>query len=307
MRLIVPGASGFIGRNLMLSVPSSWDTVALYHRSRDFPAWVDNMGLQYIRVEHCDLNDRSMVQGLAAQVGSDFDACVFLAANGDPGYSVGHPFEDLQANVGTLIHFLTHFQVGKLLYFSSGAVYDGSQGLVSPEIVVSPNLPYAISNWACEHYVQFFAHQEQVEKYVNFRFFGAYGPYEPSRKIYSKLVRRFAFERKPHFTIHGDGRNFIDAMYVGDTVRGVLAVLDSGKANFTVDFCSGAPMTIDELVHEAARTFGLEDVSIRHVGSVPEYINFHASSVAMERLFHFRPEVPLENGLRQLAEFLKHD
>jgi nucleoside-diphosphate-sugar epimerase len=304
-RLIIPGASGFIGRNLVLAAPRDWEVVALYHSSQDFPVWIEREELEHVVAVRCNLTDETTVRELAHRIGAHFDACVFLAANGDPAYSVEHPFQDLQATVVTLLHFLTHFKIGKLIYFSSGAVYDGLQGAVSPVVTVSPRLPYAITNWACEHYVRGFAYRGQIDQYINLRFFGAYGPYEPPRKIYTKLVQRFAFERQPRFTIRGDGRNYIDAMYVKDTVRGILATLRGDEGNLTVDFCSGKPLTIDELVRTAAHAFGITDLEIEHVGQVPEYINFYVSGDTMAQLFNFRPQVPLEKGLQRLAEFLR--
>ena len=305
LRLIVTGASGFIGRNLILATPTDWEVVALCHTSRDFPMWVEQKNLPHVTAVGCNLTDEAAVRELARRVGKRFDACVFLAANGDPAYSVERPFLDLQATVVTLLHFLSHFEIDRLIYFSSGAVYDGLPGPVSPVVKVSPRLPYAITNLACEHYAQAFMHRGLVGQYVNLRFFGAYGPYEPPRKLYTRLVRRFAVERVPQFTIRGDGRNYIDAMYVEDAIRGVLAVLESDRGNLTVDFCSGAPLTINELVEIAARTFGLADLEIEHTGQAPEYINFSASREAMAQWFRFRPQIPLEEGLQRFAEFLR--
>ena len=305
VRAIVTGASGFIGRNLVSGVPDDWEVFGLYHQNRDFPVWVERMNLRHVTAVRCDLTDEAAVRDLAQRVGPSFDMCVFLAANGDPAYSVDYPLQDLRATVVTLLCFLSHFKIAKLVYFSSGAVYDGLSGLVSPAAAVSPRLPYAISNWACEHYVRAFARQGRIGRYVNLRFFGAYGPYEPPRKIYGRLVHRFGFERVPQFTVRGDGGNYIDAMYVEDTTKGILSVLESDKGDLTVDFCSGTPLTIDELVRTAARSFGFTEVEIEHTGQVPEYINFHASAEEMARLFHFSPSTSLEGGLQRFAQFLK--
>ena len=114
VRLIVPGASGFIGRNLVLTAPDDWEVVALYHTRLDFPAWVEEMGLGHVSALRCDLSDDAAVRELCDRVGSRFDACVFLAANGNPAYSVEHPIADLEANVVTLVRFLSHFEIDKL-------------------------------------------------------------------------------------------------------------------------------------------------------------------------------------------------
>jgi nucleoside-diphosphate-sugar epimerase len=142
--------------------------------------------------------------------------------------------------------------------------------------------------------------------YVIIRFFGAYGPYEPERKIYTRLVKRFCLERKRSFTVYGDGRNLIDAMYVDDAVKGILKVIESEASNLTLDFCSENPITINELVYEAARIFGVGMPKLLHEGHTEEYILFHVSGRKMEESFDFRPKVKLNEGLRELAEWLQN-
>ena len=91
-----------------------------------------------------------------------------------------------ESNTVALVTFLEHCSVNHLVYLSSGAVYDGLVGAVSPETPCSPRLPYAISKLAAEQYVRFFSERRhRPASYINVRFFGAYGPYEPARKYAS--------------------------------------------------------------------------------------------------------------------------
>src|SRR5690348_12148118 len=153
MRLLVTGASGFLGRNLLQAVPAEWQVLAIYNRSTDFVAFLERHGLQGVRPLRVDLTKDGAGLLLAAESPS-FDCCVFLAANGDPAVSVSDPQFDLRANTATLLELLQHVQVQRFVYVSSGAVYDGLKGSVSPQSVVRPSLPYAISKLASEHYVQ---------------------------------------------------------------------------------------------------------------------------------------------------------
>ena len=47
---------------------------------------------------------------------------------------------------------------------SSGAVYDGLTGEVTPATPVSPRLPYAISKLASEQYLRFFAERRGTRR-----------------------------------------------------------------------------------------------------------------------------------------------
>jgi nucleoside-diphosphate-sugar epimerase len=305
MKVIVTGASGFIGRNLLLKLPKSWEVLAFYNQDQQFPAFLDDNNLTHIQEVQCDLTNLESIDQFVLNYGSQFDCCVYLAANGDPAFSVKEPITDFKQNALAILQFLSRLSFKKFIFFSSGAVYDGLKGNVSPATCVHPHLPYAISKLASEQYVQYFHKKGSLGAYVILRFFGAFGPYEPARKIYTKLVQAFAIDKKNEFTITGDGRNLIDAMFVEDTVDGILNVIRSKVVNCTVDFCHGKPLTIDALVKTAAKVFKVKDLNVIHQGKVPEYILFRASSLAMRKKFKFKPKVSLENGLLKLAQFLK--
>ena len=307
MRLIITGASGFIGRNLLLGIPKKWKVFAVYHHSRDFPDFLRQKKLRHVRPVRCDLTRPETVKRHKAFKGR-FDACIFLAANGDPTFSVEDPSCDLKMTTLTVTHFLSYVKVKKLIYVSSGAVYDGKQGRVSPKAPLNPRLPYAISHLAAESYVQSFCKlKKNPEEYLIIRFFGAYGPYEPSRKIYTRLVREFENKNCRSFTIRGDGKNWIDAMYVTDAVRALLVALQSPLKHLTFDLCYGKPLTIESLVRKAASAFGQRGVKIQKKGSTYEPIHFRPSPHFQNKRLHFRPQIPLKAGLRRFADFLKKD
>jgi nucleoside-diphosphate-sugar epimerase len=304
MRLLVTGASGFLGRNLLLALPAEWDIAAAYRGSPDFPAFLARHGLEYISPIQTDLASANLH---ATFGGAAFDACVYLAANGDPARSTREPREDLASNTLGLVGLLEVIRTPHLVFFSSGAVYDGLQGTVTPATPVAPTLPYAISKLASEHYVRHFVRQGSLQTATIVRFFGAFGPHEPPRKIYSRLVRAFALAREPAFTIRGDGRNLIDAMYVDDAVAAVRLLLDRPPdpgESCLLDLHAAAPMTLRALVETAARTFDLEPV-ITCEGSVPEYIEFRSIDDTMRETHGFVPHVSLEEGLRRLAAHLR--
>ena len=245
---------------------------------------------------------------MAKKIGSHFDAVIYLAGNRDPKESIRNPLSDLDSTVRALVNFLENFSCEKFVFLSSGAVYDGLKGHVSPDSKLSPTLPYAISRLTAENYIRFYhKRRRSLGNYVILRFFDAYGPYEPSRKLYTKLVKTFALEGKREFTIFGDGENYIDAMYVDDTVEGIKKVINKKlDKNVTVDFGTGSPMTINELVREAARILGVSNVKIKHTEtSGAEHILFRISTREMERLFSFKPAIKLDEGLARLARHLK--
>lgn len=303
MKLLVTGASGFIGKNFLLSVPTDWEVKAVYNSSVDFQGFLEANALHHVQPVRIDLaagNDPGAIRAL----GTHFDLCVFLAANGDPAFSTEHPATDLASNAMSVVRLLEDLAVGRFIFFSSGAVYDGLRGAVSPSSHPVPTLPYAISKLAAEQYLRFFQRRGQIAELTLVRFFGAYGPHEPPRKIYTRLVKRFAVDRNPRFVIKGDGNNFIDAMHVSDAVRAIRLLLAKSSSTDTVDLYHGRPLTLTALVQEAAKTFAITP-DILYEGRVPEYIEFLSCDRTMKEEFGFEPVVTLQEGLTGLHQHLQ--
>lgn len=300
MRLLVVGASGFLGRNLLLAAPRDWDIHATYRAAESFPAWLAGARLDHVIPVRVDLRDEAAVGKAVGKLQAD--ACLFLAADTRVRILVEDPPLDVHNNIAPVANVIKHHRGGRFVFVSSGAVYMGHEGLVSPHTALDPSIPYAISKYAAELYVRSAANRSWFDGSVVLRFFGAYGPFEPARKITTKLVQSARAQEK-EFTIFGDGGNLIDVMCVDDAVLGLLAAIRGPANNVTVDFCAGSPSTLNEFASAVGLIFR-HSFELRHEGESPEYIRFHASPEGMAAAFGVRPQVRLEEGMRRLAAWL---
>jgi nucleoside-diphosphate-sugar epimerase len=302
MKLVVTGASGFIGRNVLLRAPRDWTIAGVYHRTTDLPTFVREHGLSHVTPVACDLSSADDVAALVKRTGRA-DAALYLAANGDPAASADRPRWDLELNTVAVVNFLEHAPADRVVYVSSGAVYDGLRGPVTPATAVNPLLPYAVAKLASERYVAFFAERRRtIASYANIRFFGAYGPYEAPRKITTRWLRGIMAGQR-EFTIRGNGQNLIDFMYVDDAVDAMLRIVGDASFSGTVDLASRAPVTIDAIVDALARAVGA-DVTVRHEGHVDEYIEFTSADDTMRTRFGFTPSISFDAGIARLHAFL---
>jgi nucleoside-diphosphate-sugar epimerase len=297
--LLLVGGSGFLGRNVIVGGLVQHDVIAVYNGDKSFPQFAARYAPD-VSVEQCDLTDQSAVKRLGQRIGTRVELCLFLAANTSVPFSVADPGADLRANTITLLNVLAEFEIDRLVFLSSGAVYDGLVGPVGPASSLSPVLPYAISKLSSEQYVRHAFAVGQLGSYSNVRFFGAFGPYEPTRKVYSRLVQEIGIEGRRRFVLYGDGSNLIDAMYVDDAVRAIVLAANDSQKQRTIDLASGEPITIRDLAQRAARVFDRAYVDIETSGVALEDIHFYPDATTFRREFGFSPEVSLEEGLLRL-------
>ena len=49
MKLLVTGASGFIGRNLLLALPKHWEVIATYRNDESFSEFINRNDLSFVK------------------------------------------------------------------------------------------------------------------------------------------------------------------------------------------------------------------------------------------------------------------
>lgn len=291
---------------MIAAAPSDWRILALYNNDASFVKFADRHERPGLTAARCDLTDTAAVAEVFDRYGREWDRCLYLAAKVDIPWSVREPKNDLMLNVTPLLNILEVVRAHKLVYFSSGAVYDGSSGEVPPQTACAPTLPYAISKLTCERYVRFFSERRRsVGDHLVVRFFGAYGPYEAPHKIYTRLLQRFAIEGKNNYMLYGDGQNLIDAMYVDDAVDAVIRMMTGDHWNDTVNLAAGKPQTIESLAREAAAILGVPGATIEKQGEAHEHNQFWGSTAEMRRFYGFEPKVSLREGMTRFRKFLE--
>jgi UDP-glucose 4-epimerase len=306
MNLLLTGASGFLGKNLLLHCPENWRILALYCRDTSLPEFVAGLNRPHIQTARCDFTKLGQVAALIERYGGDWDGCLYLAAKVDIPWSVQQPTQDLLENTVPLLNLLERTRVRKFVYFSSGSVYDGLQGEVHPDDRIQPTLPYAISKLASERYVQFFAKRKRtIEDYLIVRFFGAYGPYEAPHKIYTRVICALALEGKSTYTIYGGGQNLIDAMYVDDAVDAIQRIFAGNHWNDIVNLAGGCPVTIEMLVRQIGEALGIRSVKIEKRGIAHESNQFWGSTREMRDYFGFQPLHSIAVAAPRFRQFLE--
>lgn len=234
-----------------------------------------------------------------------------LAAHFANQNSVDNPEKDLMVNGLGILKVLEHAQlvdVDRFVYSSSGCGVYGLESKIPFEehdISISLHTPYQVTKLLGELYTNYF-HNLYDLPIVNARFFNVFGPGEvPGR--YRNVIPNFMYwaMNKQPLPITGDGSETRDWTFVGDIVKGLLAMgleekavgeainLGSSKEHRVVDMAR----MVNELTGNEA---GIKFVERRDWDVKKRLLS---STEKASAILGYKPQTTFEDGLRRTHEW----
>jgi UDP-glucose 4-epimerase len=226
--------------------------------------------------------------------------------------SLDDPLGCYEVNLnGTLQVLWAAYQAGvqRVILASSAAVYGEASVPVEEESPKRPHSPYASSKLAMEQAAQLFTQAYGLPT-VCLRYFNVYGPRQRPDSPYAAVIPAFieAMLQGRPATIHGEGNQSRDFVYIGDVVRANLLAAERAEAVGGVyNIGSGASVTIRELAGFLHQLFPQAPAPV-HGPSREGDIHFSRAVLnrASEAL-GYRPEVDMQAGLRSTVEWFRQE
>jgi dolichol-phosphate mannosyltransferase len=251
--ILVLGASGFIGANLLRSVLTvRGDVLGTTTRN---PAW---------RLE--DLPDRH-VATVDLLIDSNLDALLERVRPRTVWNCVAYgaySFEtDSQLIYRTNFQFLTRLltrlearEVASFVQSGSSSEYGDNASGPSECDPLAPNSDYAVSKVAAANLLHYFGKRRQMPC-ANLRLYSVYGPLEDSSRLIPNLIRHGVEGTLPEFVNPAISRDFV---YVDDVVEAFVATslnLDPADFGESFNIGSGRETSIAEVAERAREIFGI--------------------------------------------------
>lgn len=293
-RVLVTGASGYIGQHLVQSLLK--DGVAV----RGFSRGPRPVGLSAIEWQQGDVRRLADVK----RVMRDCDTVVHLACL-PLGQSWQDPLSDFHVNtMGTLntLHAARSAGARQVLYTSTAQVYGFPERLpVGEEDATQPASPYAASKLCGEVLCTTFARCYALGTVV-LRLFNVYGtPVDGSERgtVEAVFVRRVAQGLPP--VIKGNPKEGRDFIHVSDVVRAIRLALDVEMKGEVINVGTGVITTLLELARLVIKISGAKMSPMVERADVRP-MRIKADACKAKRLLGFEAEVPLSEGLSQMFE-----
>jgi UDP-glucose 4-epimerase len=292
VRAIVTGGAGFIGSHVVEALLARGDEVTI----------VDDLsnGKRENVPKNTRLVELDLREGLVevfADAGPEL--CFHLGAQVDVRVSVERPTHDASVNVlGTLEVLEAARAHDTQVVFSStgGAIYGECDGPASEDAERRPLAPYGVSKLAGEEYMAAY-NRLYGTRHVSLRYGNVYGPRQDPHGeagVVAIFLGALAEGRAPR--IFGDGLQTRDYVYAGDVARATLAAAGQDGGVFNVG--TGSETSVVDL-YEACRL--VAGSSLEAEPAPPRLGELQRSVLDVsraERELGWRPEVPLEEGLR---------
>jgi dTDP-L-rhamnose 4-epimerase len=315
-RVLITGGAGFIGSHVAdellragYSVRALDVLVEQVHDGQQRPDYLD----PDVELIPGDVRNPEVVRGAL----EGMDAVLHLAARVGVGQSMYEQSDYAGANtLGTsvLLDALLERPVRKLVVASSMSIYgegarENGRPVPTPE-TKQPELAsvYALTKYDQERLCLLYGAAYDVPA-VALRLFNVYGPRQALSNPYTGVLAIFAArllnDRPP--IVYEDGEQRRDFIHVTDIARGFrLALEKDGADGQAVNVGSGTATTILELARTLARLLE-KDIKPELPGTsrAGDIRHCFADVSRARELLGFEAQVDLEDGLAELAEWLK--
>lgn len=299
--VLVTGGAGFIGSHLCDRL------LECGHRVRaldDLSTGVRERIAADVELVIGDVADRDAVE--RAFAGTRLDAVLHVAGQASIATSFVEPERDLGTNVTGTLNVLAECLargVPRLVYASSMTVYGEPETVPTPESApCRPVSYYGVTKYAAELYVQIAGARTDVDLSVtSLRMFNVYGERQSLTNPYQGVLAIFIGNvlRGEPITIHSDGTQTRDFVYVDDVVDAWLDVLDGTATHGRVlNLGSGRETSISELAHAVAAAFGERDWEIQRGPAQRGDLRRSAADVsALRAVTAWEPTTQLDAGM----------
>ena len=307
MNIVILGAAGFIGTNLVLALAKNENNHVLA---------VDQNVMYFDSIERLKLNNVTCLAETFS-VEMDFDKIIrnadivyHLVSTTFPTTSNQHISQELYSNVifsANLLEACVRCKISKIVFISSGGTVYGKevQCPLKEETSTYPISSYGIQKITIEKLLYLYNYLYGLD-YRIIRLANPYGPYQrPNGKLGAVTTFTYKALKNEEITIYGDGSVVRDFIYIDDAIKGILNIAFGEKDNRTFNLGSGRGISLNEVI-QIVKSEVNPDLQVRYVEGrkVDVPVNF-LNIERYEQAYGNLNPITLKDGIGKTAAFLR--
>ncbi len=307
-KILVTGGNGFIGKHFILYLIKKDVFVinvdASTYASNNIPVNANN----YIYYQ-ADIRDYPTMDKIFNRESPDIVINFAAETHVDRSWIYKELFHDVNVNgVKVLLDLSLKYKVKRFHQVSTDEVY----GSLKPDNrpfkendPLRPTNPYSQSKAAADELVLEYSHKYGLPISIT-RSTNNYGPYQFPEKLIPLMIYK-AYKDEP-LPIYGDGHNIRDWLYVDDHCKGILAVIEKGRAGEIYNLSGHTEIDNLTVVKRILKEMGKEESLITHVQDRQHHDKRYAidSSKAYGEL-GWEPVTMFEDGIKETINWYLSD
>ena len=300
MNILVTGATGFIGSHQCKELVQRGYQVFALSRSGRTDSIESLLSQKEFHLLVGDIRDADMMRNVIRD--NAIKAILHLAALLPKSNKQNDPFLYFDTNArGTVIMLDAAYQnrVEKFIYASTLSVYSEPPEYlpVDESHPAQPATAYGVSKVEGELYCNLYAKAMNV---AVLRYSGAYGQGERESNAVLTFIKQ-ALANKP-ITIHGDGNQTSDFVYIDDMVQGTLLALENSQPG-VYNIGSGREISVIDLAERIISITNSKSELVLTDKNTERPFRFFLDIAKAQKVLGYSPR-PLDEGLHTyLKEF----
>jgi nucleoside-diphosphate-sugar epimerase len=293
MKILITGAGGFIGRNLLEKIPLKHQVIGIFHNVKP------TVKRNNIILTKGDITNSEFVRNQVKGI----DIIIHLAAI-KANECEKKPVNAILTNI-----YGTHNLVNaakkedcRFIFASSYHVYGKQKTPFKEDMKLKPDSIYGASKAFSEYEIR-----DLLDDFLLLRFTMVYGNDTKSKQleVTSKFVK--AVLNNESIKIYGSGEQKLDLIYIDDITDILSKVIEIPELKGVFNIGSGKSVSINELatiVSEFGKKIFNKKVKIERIKRAGDYDRY-VSIDKIKNAIGWKPKITLERGVEEITKQLK--
>ncbi len=305
MKVLVTGATGFVGANLVRALVQRGDDVFVVVRPESNRWRLSDVASKLTFVT-CDLLDAKAVERVLDETKPEiiFHCAVY------GGFPEEKDLDRICATniTSTILLFNAAAKRNvKFINISSSSEYGLKEHPMKEDDALAPTTDYGVSKATATRYVSLMAKKDGTPA-ITLRLFSPFGYYESKNRLFPSILLNIV--RGQDITI-GDPSSARDFIFIADAVDGILTLAErcAEYPGEVFNIGTGTQRTVGEIAELALKASG-KDLKIVSGNSTTRAYDARTWVADMDKTFsrvEWRPETPIEEHIAELLRWFEEN
>lgn len=275
MKVLVIGANGFLGRNLVRKcLELAWDVDCVYNKEKKFLPK---------QCKAFQINGLENIKGF-------YDVIFILSAFVPYDKSAVSDIRLLDVNIKIPLRVVNKFKKSKIIFSSSALIYGTHDSVIFEDSAFNNPNAYALSKLSGEYILRFSYNYQIV------RFSSIYGSGMNTNTIIPKLLKQA--KEKGTITLFGNGSRLQNYLYIDDAVGYLISTISHKKSGVYLGVFdkSHSNLEVAKIISEF-----IPGCKIQHQGEDNAPSCIYNNSLT-KKFLKFTPKYSLDDGIRNMLK-----